>query len=203
MPDINGGEFLVILLLAALLLGPDRLPELARGAARLVRRGRDFATGASAQMKDETGVDLDGVDWRRYDPRQYHPRRIVQNALSDAFDDEDTPAGRRKGSTAASKRAEATRTGAGSRSAGSRSAGSGSGSVGSGQASGEGATSLSKAPRPAAASGAASTAARSGPGSAAARTVRSTSSSVPRRPSPPPTTWADAARRAGVDSDAT
>ena len=62
MFDINGGEFLVIALLAMLLLGPDRLPELARGAARLIKRAREFATGASAQMKDEIGVDLDQVD---------------------------------------------------------------------------------------------------------------------------------------------
>jgi len=181
--DINGGEFLVILLLAALLLGPDRLPELARGAARLMRRGRDFATGASAQMKDEMGVDLDGVDWRRYDPRQYHPRRIVQNALSDAFDDEDaSPASRRKTGSAAAKRTEATRAPASTR------------------------PSLPKAARSSSGSSAApgsSSAARSGPGSTAAQTVRSSTAAVPRRPSPPPTTWADAARRAGVDSDAT
>jgi len=180
--DINGGEFLVILLLAALLLGPDRLPELARGAARLVRRGRDFATGASVQMKDEMGVDLDGVDWRRYDPRQYHPRRIVQNALSDAFDDEDaSPAARRKSGSAAAKRAEGTRAPA---------------STG---------PSLSKARTSSGSSAApgSSSAARSGPGSASAQTVRSSTSAVPRRPSPPPTTWADAARRAGVDTDAT
>ena len=180
--DINGGEFVVLALLAALLLGPDRLPELARGAARLVRRGRDFATGASAQMKDEMGVDLDGVDWRRYDPRQYHPKRIVQNALSDAFDDGDTPAvapqGRR---TAASKRAEAART--------ARTAGADR----SGRTSARRPDQVRPGPR----------AARSGPGSAAAQTARPPTSGVPRRPSPPPTTWADAARRAGVDTDAT
>ncbi len=180
--DINGGEFVVLALLAALLLGPDRLPELARGAARLVRRGRDFATGASAQMKDEIGVDLDGVDWRRYDPRQYHPRRIVQNALSDAFDDEDTPSRRRKAGSAAAKRAEATpRTGSSAAPLAT------SGGTGGG---------------PARASGATSTAARRGPGSPAAQTARP-AGTAPRRPSPPPTTWADAARRAGVDPDAT
>ena len=194
MLDINGAEFVVLALLAGLLLGPDRLPELARSAARLIRRGRDFATGASAQMKDEMGVDLDGVDWRRYDPRQYHPRRIVENALSDAFDDDDSPSSRRKGATAASKRAEAGRpagsprgTTAGRTGTGSRSGpGSGTGAAGSGSTS----TSTS-------------TAVRSGPGSASAQTVRTTTSDVPRRPSPPPTTWADAARRAGVDTDAT
>ncbi len=177
--DINGGEFVVLALLAALLLGPDRLPELARGAARLIRRGRDFATGASAQMRDEMGVDLDAVDWRRYDPRQYHPRRIVQNALSDAFDD-DPPASRRKGATAASKRAEAARSGARTSSAPAAGASSGEARPASG-----------------------TTAARSGPGSAAAQTARTPASGVARRPSPPPTTWADAARRAGVDTDAT
>ena len=183
--DINGGEILVILLLAALLLGPDRLPELARSAARLVRRGRDFATGASAQMKDEIGVDLDGVDWRRYDPRQYHPRRIVQNALSDAFDEDDSPAARRKAGSAASKRAEATRTPA--------------------SATVQAATNTSALSPTRSGSSAAtsSPAARIGPGSASAQTVRSSTSSVPRRPSPPPSTWGDAARRAGVDSDAT
>lgn len=174
MLDINGGEFVVIALLVALLLGPDRLPELARQAARLIRRGRDFATGASSQMKDEMGVDLDGVDWRRYDPRQYHPKRIVRNALSDAFDDEE-PA--RSGSTAAGKATPRTKPGAAASAA-----------------------KRAEAARPVV------TSETSGPGAGSAgqaRPTSSTSSTSPRRASPPPTTWAEAARRAGVDDDAT
>jgi sec-independent protein translocase protein TatB len=183
--DINGGEFVVLALLAALLLGPDRLPDLARSAARLVRRGRDFATGASAQMKEEMGVDLDQVDWRRYDPRQYHPKRIVQNALSDAFDDGEggtaTGARGKPGAAAsAAKRAEAART---------QPAGGGGGAASSGAA------------RPTGSSR--STAATAGPASAARDTARVSAPRTPQRPSPPPTTWADAARRAGVDDDAT
>lgn len=185
MLDINGGEFVVLALLAALLLGPDRLPDLARSAARLVRRGRDFATGASAQMKEEMGVDLDQVDWRRYDPRQYHPKRIVQNALSDAFEDGEggtaTGArGRKPGAAAsAAKRAEAART----------------------QPAGSGATGSTGAARPTGSSR--STAATAGPSSAGRDTARASAPRTPQRPSPPPTTWADAARRAGVDDDAT
>jgi sec-independent protein translocase protein TatB len=184
--DINGGEFVVLALLAALLLGPDRLPDLARSAARLVRRGRDFATGASAQMKEEMGVDLDQVDWRRYDPRQYHPKRIVQNALSDAFDDGEGgtaagASGRKPGAAAsAAKRAEAARTQ---------------------PAGGGGAPGSSGAVRPTGSSR--STAATAGPASAARDTARVSAPRTPQRPSPPPTTWADAARRAGVDDDAT
>ncbi len=182
MLDINGGEFLVIALLVGLLLGPDRLPELARSAARLIRRGRDFATGASAQMKVEIGVDLDQVDWRRYDPRQYHPKRIVQNALSDVFDDEDSPP--RTGSTAAGA--------------------AGAGAIAAGGASRAAGSVVKPGAAPAAAKRA--EAARTAPGSSRtgpASSTRTASPTTPRRPSPPPTTWADAARRAGVDDDAT
>ncbi len=181
--DINGGEFVVLALLAALLLGPDRLPDLARGAARLIRRGRDFATGASAQMKDEMGVDLDGVDWKRYDPRQYHPRRIVQNALSDAFEEDDGPP--RKGAAAtksgaaasAAKRAEAART-----------APTGTATTRPGGTVKPGGTSRATA---------------AGPGSAARDSARGANGTASVRKSPAPTSWAEAARRAGVDDDAT
>ncbi|MGJ7442316.1 twin-arginine translocase TatA/TatE family subunit [Aquipuribacter sp. MA13-6] len=185
MLDINGGEFVVLALLAALLLGPDRLPELARGAARLIRRGRDFATGASAQMKDEMGVDLDGVDWRRYDPRQYHPRRIVQNALSDAFEEDDGPprtgssaAGSKAGAAAsAAKRAEAART----------------------APAGTPTTRPGGTVRP----GGTTRAAGAGPGSAARDSARGSNGGASVGPSPAPTSWAEAARRVGVDDDAT
>lgn len=197
MFDINGGEFLVLALLVGLLLGPDRLPELARSAARLIRRGRDFATGASAQMKTEMGVDLDTVDWRRYDPRQYHPKRIVQNALSDAFDDDEAGDSRpRTGSTVA-----------GAATVAAASAGAGAGAGGSGDGAGPGAgakpgAAASAAKRAEAARVPASNAA-SRAGAPSHGSARAASRTSPRRPSPPPTTWADAARRAGVDDDAT
>ncbi|MCB1270267.1 MAG: twin-arginine translocase TatA/TatE family subunit, partial [Microthrixaceae bacterium] len=34
--NIGGGELLVILLLALVVLGPDRIPEMAKGAGRLI-----------------------------------------------------------------------------------------------------------------------------------------------------------------------
>lgn len=178
IPGMNGGEFLVIALLAALLLGPERLPDLARQAGRLVRRGRDFAVGARDQMKDEMGVDLDGVDWRRYDPRQYHPRRIVQNALSDAFEDEPAP---RYGSSAVGSDA--------ARAAAARPTPAPGAAL---------AAKRAEASRPLR-----TTPGAPGPGSASRDVARGPSSATPRRPSPPPTSWAEAARRVGVDDDAT
>jgi sec-independent protein translocase protein TatB len=110
---INAGEFVVLLAVAALVLGPERLPQYAQQLANLVRQLRRMAQGAQEQVRTELGPEFDDVDWRKLDPRQYDPRRIVREALSDSFDPddplglrevrdaiEDTP-GSRNGSTAA------------------------------------------------------------------------------------------------------
>ena len=146
-------------------------------------------------MKDEIGVDLDDVDWRRYDPRQYHPRRIVQNALSDAFDDEDGPA--RSGSTVAGGVKPGAATSAAKRAQAARSAPAGTAATRPGGTVG--------AARPAGSTrpGGSSRPATAGPGSASRDSVRGSGATTPLRPSPAPTSWAEAARRAGVDDDAT
>jgi sec-independent protein translocase protein TatB len=86
---INPSEFIVLLVVAAVVLGPERLPEYAAQLARFVRELRRMAQGASAQVRSEMGPDFDDIDWRKLDPRQYDPRRIVREALSDAWDPED------------------------------------------------------------------------------------------------------------------
>jgi sec-independent protein translocase protein TatB len=69
--------------LAALILGPDRLPEYARKLAQFIKSLRRMADGAQTQLKDELGEGYDDVDWRKLDPRQYDPRRIIRDALKE------------------------------------------------------------------------------------------------------------------------
>ena len=83
MFDINGGELLIIIVLAVVLIGPERLPQYAAQLGRLVRELRRMAQGATAQMREEMGPEFDEIDWRKLDPRQYDPRRIVREALLD------------------------------------------------------------------------------------------------------------------------
>ena len=96
MFGINPSEFIVLLAVAAVVLGPERLPEYAQQLARLVREMRRMAQGASAQVRDELGPEFDEIDWRKLDPRQYDPRRIVREALSDVWDPQD-PLGLKEG----------------------------------------------------------------------------------------------------------
>ncbi|APX03258.1 Sec-independent protein translocase TatB [Arthrobacter sp. QXT-31] len=81
MFGINGPEFLLLLLIGILVIGPQRLPEYTQKLANLVREVRRMASGAREQIKEEVGIDIDEVDWKKYDPRQYDPRRIIKEAL--------------------------------------------------------------------------------------------------------------------------
>lgn len=89
MFGISAPEFIVLLAVAAVVLGPERMPQYAAQLGRLVRELRRMAQGASAQVRNEMGPEFDDIDWRKFDPRQYDPRRIVREALSDSFDPDD------------------------------------------------------------------------------------------------------------------
>jgi sec-independent protein translocase protein TatB len=86
---ISSSEFIVLVVVAAVVLGPERLPQYAQQLGRLIRELRRMAQGASEQVKAELGPDFDDVDWRKLDPRQYDPRRIVREALSETIDPDD------------------------------------------------------------------------------------------------------------------
>ena len=80
-------KFLVILVIAVFLLGPERIPHYAAQLGRLVRNVRDMADGAKERLREEMGPDFDDVDWKKLDPRQYDPRRIIREALLEDPDD--------------------------------------------------------------------------------------------------------------------
>jgi len=94
MFNVTGWEFIALIVVAIVVLGPERLPEYAAKLGRLVRQARAMAEGAKTQLRDQMGPEFDDIDWRQYDPRQYDPRRIVREALLDPspFDPEPGPA---------------------------------------------------------------------------------------------------------------
>lgn len=83
LAGITLDKLLIIAVLAAVLIGPERLPALAERLGALVRSLRDLAGGAKERMREEMGPEFDEVDWKKLDPRQYDPRRIVMEALRD------------------------------------------------------------------------------------------------------------------------
>ena len=80
---LDGDKLILIGFAAVLLLGPERLPQLAEMLARFTVRARDWVNGAKDRVKDEMGDEFDDIEWRKLDPRQYDPRRIIRDALID------------------------------------------------------------------------------------------------------------------------
>ena len=81
MFGINGAELIVLVVVALLVVGPERLPTYAEQLAGWVRQLRRFVGTAKDRVATELGEDMGDVDWASLDPRRYDPRRIVREAL--------------------------------------------------------------------------------------------------------------------------
>jgi sec-independent protein translocase protein TatB len=88
---VNGGEFMLLLVVAVIVIGPQRMPEYAAKLAKLIKQLRALADTAKVQLREQMGPDFDDVDWKQYDPRQYDPRRIVREALLDNKSEDGQP----------------------------------------------------------------------------------------------------------------
>ena len=86
MMGIGFAEFLVIGVVALVVFGPDRLPEFARQAGRLVRQVRQL----SRQARDDIRSEL-GPEYADFELTDLDPRRAIRKHLQEAWDDEDDP----------------------------------------------------------------------------------------------------------------
>ncbi|MCR4525074.1 twin-arginine translocase TatA/TatE family subunit [Kocuria rhizophila] len=91
MFGITGGEAIIILIVALVIIGPERVPEYAQKFKELVKTIRGYATGATEDLKETLGPEFSDMDWRKLDPRQYDPRVIVREALME--DDQERAGG--------------------------------------------------------------------------------------------------------------
>jgi len=95
-------KLLLIGVIAAVIIGPERLPKAAETFAGFVRKAGEYLRDTKSRMRDEIGPEIDDVDWRKLDPRQYDPRRIIRDALmDDAPTSSTTASAAATGSTAA------------------------------------------------------------------------------------------------------
>ena len=77
-------EFIIIVVIALVVIGPERMPEYAQQLKELVKSVRRMAFDAKDDFKEAMGPGvLDDINWRQYDPRQYDPRVIVREAFAE------------------------------------------------------------------------------------------------------------------------
>ncbi|WP_297004929.1 twin-arginine translocase TatA/TatE family subunit [uncultured Corynebacterium sp.] len=80
-------KLIVIGIIAAMVIGPERLPQYAAKLGEFVRGLREFIASSKAAAESDLGVPIDTAGWNRQ-VRRYDPRTIVR----DAWTGNDTPA---------------------------------------------------------------------------------------------------------------
>jgi sec-independent protein translocase protein TatB len=81
-------ELMVIIVVAIVVFGPDRLPDFARQAGRMVRQVRRFTENARDEIREELGPEFSEFELSDLDPR-----RAVRKYIDDAWEEseEDAP----------------------------------------------------------------------------------------------------------------
>jgi sec-independent protein translocase protein TatB len=75
--NIGPLELVVLAFVGLVVLGPERLPGLARDAGRLLRGLREMATGARTQLREELGPEFADIDLRSLNPRTAITRALL------------------------------------------------------------------------------------------------------------------------------
>ena len=74
-------ELVVIMIIAVVVFGPDKLPDLARQAAQLIHRARLMATSARDELRNELGPEYADLQLRDLDPRTIVRKHITEAML--------------------------------------------------------------------------------------------------------------------------
>lgn len=77
-------ELAVIAFVAVLVVGPEKLPDLARQAGRMLRQLRNLANVARDELREELGPEYADLELRDLDPRE-----IVRKHVLEAMEEDD------------------------------------------------------------------------------------------------------------------
>jgi len=82
MFGIGLAEMAVIAFVAVIVFGPDRLPELAKQAAGIIKQLRSFSNSARDNLRNELGPEYADLELRDLDPREI-VRKHLQEVLAE------------------------------------------------------------------------------------------------------------------------
>lgn len=75
--DMSPTEIVLLLALAVVLFGPDKLPGAAASAARFLRQIRAFGDNARADLRNELGPEFDGLNLQDLNPRTFVRKNLL------------------------------------------------------------------------------------------------------------------------------
>jgi sec-independent protein translocase protein TatB len=76
MFNIGAGEFATLAVLALVLIGPDKLPDVARQAAKFLQKIRNLANNATVELRENLGPGFEDLQ-----PSDLHPKKFIAKHL--------------------------------------------------------------------------------------------------------------------------
>ena len=80
--DIGAGELLGLAILAMVLVGPERLPQVAVEAAKMLKKLRNLSQIATSELKENLGPGFENLQ-----PKDLHPKTFVKKQLADLMEE--------------------------------------------------------------------------------------------------------------------
>lgn len=89
MFGIGLGEMVMLVVVALVVFGPERLPSVISEAARMLRSLRKLADNAKAEIRSELGPELGDLDLDSLNPKTFVRKHLFEDGS--LFDDDGQP----------------------------------------------------------------------------------------------------------------
>jgi sec-independent protein translocase protein TatB len=84
MFDFGFGEVIGLVVLALLLVGPERMPRVAADLGKMIRKVRSLTNTATAEIRENLGPGFEDLK-----PADLNPKTFIKRQVASVLDDED------------------------------------------------------------------------------------------------------------------
>ncbi len=84
MVDFGFGEVIGLVILALILVGPERMPRVSSDLAKMIKKVRAMTNTATAEIRDNLGPGFEDLK-----PADLNPKTFIKRHVASVLDDED------------------------------------------------------------------------------------------------------------------
>ena len=84
MVDFGFGEVIGLVILALILVGPERMPRVSSDLAKMIKKVRSMTNTATAEIRDNLGPGFEDLK-----PADLNPKTFIKRHVASVLDDED------------------------------------------------------------------------------------------------------------------